>query len=217
MSTPKIIIPARAGSKGWPGKNIALFEHTAEIIPQSYKKFVTVTTDSETISDMAKSAGFKKYSRSSENASDNADIKAALQEVITPEFCEPKDVIIVLYLTYPGRTWDEISKMYNKFVSLQAKSMLCRQPVKSHPCLVMLDNKDGTGTQVIKHKHYQRQQYPECFEISHYISMFRASTLTKLNKNLYNKDTIYHNIERVVDVDSEIDYKLYMNNTNLTK
>ena len=213
MST-KIIIPARAGSKGFPGKNVRLFDHTASIIPTSYKKQVTVSTDDDTVAAMAKSYNYSIHNRSEQSASDTADVKSVVQEIVTPEFCEPRDVIIMLYLTYPERTWKQVESMYTEFVSKQAKSMLCRQPVKTHPCLVMLETPGGTGKQVYPHRHYQRQQYPPCFEISHYICMFRAGEVTKLGKNMYNKNTLYHSIDRVVDVDSELDYKQYIEPLN---
>ena len=210
--TPTIVIPARSGSKGWPRKNVSLFDHTASIIPSEYRSKVTVTTDDDSIAGLAEQYRFKVIDRPPELARDESDIKSTLRHIVTPDLCEPRETIIMLYLTYPNRTWDEVKTMYNMFVSKSCKSMLCRQPVKTHPCLTMLDNKDGTGTQVFKHNYYQRQQYPECFEISHYICMFRAGELSKLNRNMYNINTQYYNIERVIDVDHESDYKQFLKN-----
>lgn len=211
MSIPRIIIPARAGSKGWPRKNVTLFDHTARIIPKEYREYVTVTTDDESISGLAEEYNFKVHTRPESLAQDSTDIKNTIIETMTANPHKSTELVIMLYLTYPSRTWDDVTEMYNMFVSNGARSMLCRQPVKTHPCLVMYDNKDGTGKQVIPHRHYQRQQYPECFEISHYMCMFRARELPRLNKNMYNSRTIYYNIDRVVDVDSETDYKQYIN------
>jgi CMP-N-acetylneuraminic acid synthetase len=70
--------------------------------------------------------------------------------------------------------------------------------------------KDGIGgKQVIKHNLYRRQDYPECFEISHYISIFNKNIIHNLNNNLYNKDTVYFSIDETIDVDTEKDLKNY--------
>lgn len=210
MSRPTIVIPARAGSKGFPRKNLKLFDHTARIIPDEHRKSVIVTTDDPGVAGMAETYGFKVHERDPVLAQDDTDIKTTLKDVLKQDTIEPADTVIMLYLTYPSRTWDDVSSMYNSFVSAKAKSMLCAQPVKTHPCLVMFAEKDMTGSQVIKHNFYQRQQYPECFEISHYMCMFRAKELNKLNKNMYNEETKYYSIPRVVDVDSEQDYNQYI-------
>ena len=59
----RIIIPARAGSKGLPFKNRKLFKHTANIIPDIMKHKTYVVTDDEEIKLMAIEAGFKALHR----------------------------------------------------------------------------------------------------------------------------------------------------------
>jgi len=82
--------------------------------------------------------------------------------------------------------------------------------VLTHPCLTMIiDDETGSPRPVLDHKYYQRQQYPECFEISHYICMFRYGVLKDLNRNMYNEDTQYFSIDRTIDVDSEKDYEKF--------
>lgn len=211
MGSPTIVIPARSGSKGWPRKNVSLFDHTASIIPKKYGDNVIVTTDDETVTGLAESYNFKTLQRPERFSKDSADIKGVVKHVMQSTGYKPTDTVIMLYLTYPERTWNQVETMYNEFVSTNSRSMLCRQPVKTHPCLTMFDNGSGKGTPVIDHQLYQRQQYPECFEISHYICMFRAGELNKLNKNMYNENTTFHSINRVVDVDHEKDYKVYLN------
>lgn len=209
MSIKKIIIPARAGSKGWPRKNVSLFDYTAGIVPQQYKKLVTVTTDDPQICGLSETYKFKIHQRSHELAEDHTDTKSTLVDALKNNSLKKDDIIIMLYLTYPGRQWGDVESMYNTFVSNQYKSMLCKQPVKTHPYLVMYEKPDMCGELVVDHKMYQRQQYPECFEISHYICMFRYGELKKLNKNMYNTDTRFYNIDRCIDVDSETDFNLF--------
>ena len=210
MSFSNIIIPARAGSKGWPGKNVRLFDHTASIIPVEYRKSVIVTTDDPTIAGLAIDYNFKVHDRDEPLSNDKADTKSVMRDVVKHHKIRPSSSVIMLYLTYPGRTWDDVSGMYNTFISSSAESMLCSQPVKTHPCLMMFPGPNSTGTQVIEHDMYQRQQYPECFEISHYICMFKPRELSKLNKNMYNSNTKFYSVPRVIDVDCEADYNSYV-------
>lgn len=61
------------------------------------------------------------------------------------------------------------------------------------------------GSQVISHDLYRRQDYPTCFEISHYIAIFIASSIYNLNNNLYTDSTIFWPISNVIDVDLKKD------------
>ena len=54
----KIIIPARSGSKGLPGKNRKLFDFTASIIPEDFIADTFVLTDDPEIYDYGSGAGF---------------------------------------------------------------------------------------------------------------------------------------------------------------
>ena len=55
----KFIIPARKDSKGLPGKNRILLQHTIEQIPKELEGDVIVTTDDEHIIDELKNTNFK--------------------------------------------------------------------------------------------------------------------------------------------------------------
>lgn len=211
MSLKNIIIPARAGSKGWVRKNLKLFQHTAEIIPQQYRRSVVVTTDDIQIAALAEEYTFRVHHRDSDISKDDTDTLTTIKDVVYGLDPSPNDLFVMLYLTYPGRTWDDVQNMYNDFASSGCKSMLCSQPVKTHPYMVMYPGDKNTGRQVVRHSKYQRQQYPDCFEISHYICMFRASELCRLGRNMYNKKTRYHPIDNVIDVDSETDYEQFIN------
>lgn len=210
MSFKNIIIPARAGSKGWPGKNVMLFDCTASKIPGEFRNKVIVSTDDIQITALSKKYGYRLHERSMETAADTADIKSAVKEIVSSGDFKNTDVLVMLYLTYPDRDWHHVTQMYNMFISNQCRSMLCAQPVKTHPYLVMYDGPGNTGKQVIRHSCYQRQQYPECFELSHYICMFRVGEISRLNRNMYNTNTQFYNIPRTIDVDSEEDYRQYI-------
>ncbi len=73
---------------------------------------------------------------------------------------------------------------------------------------------DDKGRQIIQHDFYRRQDYPECFEISHFMFGCKTSEVKSLNNNLYNTDTLFYSIEDCVDVDLLEDLKKYENKNN---
>ena len=205
------IIPAREGSKGIPYKNRKLFKYTADTIPEPWCKDTIVTTDDPVIIKQSQKYNFKPHVRSKQLAGDDADPRAVLQDIVSTMNLELTDEIIMLYLTYPTRTFDDIGWVYQFYKDNNADSLLCCEDVKTHPSLAMYDNGNNRGEQIISHDLYQRQQYPKCFEISHFIAIMSVEALmTKVNKNLYYTDTIYYPMDRVLDIDYPEDLEKFL-------
>lgn len=198
------VIPARRGSKGCPGKNRKLFPFTYEQIPAAFREKTIVTTDDEDVLRQAKEMNCLARSRAL--SGDSVSIKPVMEDVVTKFSIAPDDTIVMLYLTFPTRTWREIQGALMFFRRVGASSMLCRKPVKTHPYLCILP--DGIrGRQLIEHDYYRRQDYPEVMEICHFVAIFQAAELQRLNRNLYNDDTVYYTIRDCVDVDTEADLR----------
>ena len=208
----KIIIPARKGSKGLPGKNAILINQTLSTIPNYVKDSVIITTNDGKVIDQ--SAGYQILLRNNELSGDDVSTKDVLSNVLQQYNIPDEEIIMMLYLTYPERTWTDIETALNFFIDNKAKSLLCRVEPKSHPYLCMFSEDGNKGKQIVEHNLYRRQDYPECFELSHFICIFRANELEKLNKNLYNKDTIFYKIKRPVDVDTKEDLQRYYDKNN---
>ena len=202
----KILIPARRNSKGIPFKNRKLFKYTANIIPPEYRESVYVFTDDEVIKEKGRQYGFTNVDRNPSSASDEATTKYMMED-----FCSglwgpsENDPIVMLYLTYPHRRWDDVERAIDLFTSYKLDSLLCRKGVKQTPYLMMFDVGNGTGEQVIKHNFSRRQDYRKCFEISHYISIILPSELDALNNDLYNEHTYFMEINETLDVDTQKD------------
>lgn len=203
----KIIIPARKGSKGFPFKNRKLFEYTADTIPISLYDSVYVLTDDLEISKISDSYDFNVMSRPRRVSNDSASTKSLIEYALENIKLDNKDeTIVMLYLTYPGRTWSEVEDAVAEFARSGSDSLLCRKEIKTSPFLVLKEEKNGKASQLFYHDLYRRQDYPKCFEISHYISIFRASKISDLNNNMYNSDTFFLKIEKeIIDVDSKKD------------
>jgi CMP-N-acetylneuraminic acid synthetase len=206
------IIPARKDSRGFPCKNRKLCSYAFDQIPWYFAKRVIVTSDDDFILNEAHMRKMNILQRSGELSQDETSMKDVVQDVIKQKNIDKNDIVVVLYMTYPERTYDNITHIYSLFVNSSAKSLLCRKKTKTHPYMTLYKEKGGKARQVVEHELYRRQEYPECFELSHFICIFKTSEVKKLNNQLYNKDTIFHPIDDIIDVDTENDFERFLKN-----
>ena len=197
------VIPARKNSKGFRYKNRFLFEK----LPIDLKnKNVIITSDDEVIEQMNKeSYGFEFIKRPDNLAEDTTSIKPVLSHVVSEYNLKPEDTLVVLYLTYPERTYDDIKKIISFYKDHKGKSLLCKEPLDQHPYLCFYD--DGLrGNRIIDHNMYRRQDYPKCFFGSHFVSIVNVGFLSEVDLNLHNKETIFYDLgEHKIDVDNKTD------------
>lgn len=119
-NNPLIIIPARGGSKGIPGKNIkllggrALIAYTIdtalEIAPQER---ILLSTDSEEIARKARSCGLAvEYMRPPELATDTASSRSVMLDAMehADSIGLGYDSVVLLQPTSPFRTADDVRK-----------------------------------------------------------------------------------------------------------
>lgn len=214
----KIIIPARRNSKGFPFKNRYLFDNTIELLSEYNKKNIYVTTDDEIIKERAENLNINVISRPKKLSTDNVSMKDTIKHAIRKAKIRAKDNIMILYLTYPERKIKDINEAILNFKINKVKSLLCLEPVKTHPYMC-LKNNNGKYEQLIKHDFYRRQDYPEIMEMSHYIIIIKANEIQKLNNQLFNDNTYWNKLgRRVNDVDYLEDFKKDVDfNTEMVK
>jgi CMP-N-acetylneuraminic acid synthetase len=211
----KIIIPARRNSKGLPFKNRKLFNTTIEMIPEELRGLVIVSTDDEWIIDECRTLKLKFDKRSPELAEDNTSTLVVMMDLYKRRVIVDDDVIVMLYLTYPERTWLNVSGCLAMFKHKNLRSVLGKKKIKgTHPYLYMFDIGNNQGKQLVQHDLYRRQDYPEVFEISHFLCIFNGYEVNNicptLNNNLYGKHTVFYDIDDVVDVDTQDDLNQYL-------
>ena len=202
MST-YFIIPARKNSKGFKFKNRFLFEK----LPQELKnESVIVTSDDEVIREINnQSYQFDFIKRPDHLSLDTTSIKPVLEHVVDEKKLSEEDTLVVLYLTYPERTFLDIKEILKFYHTHNAKSLLCREPLKQHPYLCFFEE-GVNGRRIVDHNLYRRQDYPKCFYGSHFVAIVKVGFLPSVDLNLHSKETIFYDLgERKIDVDNKED------------
>lgn len=137
------VIPARAGSKGIPGKNIKplagkpLLAHTIEQAAQAQSVTrIVVSTDGEQIAGVARQYGAEVIARPGAISGDEATSESALVHALDTLEAEEgykPDLVVFLQCTAPIRQPDDIDRAVDALIEQNADSLL--SVVRSHSFL----------------------------------------------------------------------------------
>ena len=215
------IIPARAGSKGIPKKNITLLEELPLIaysifvaISSKRIKNVYVSTDSEEIAEIANLYGAKtpflrpKY-LASDKASDKQVFLHFFQEAYKLDIPITED-IVHLRPTTPGRNVEIIDKAISEFISSnKCSSMRSAHKSDFHPHK-WFNLKDDYFNPLIKNisnievTNMPRQSFPDVYIPNGYIDVVKYSTF-KYSGVFHGTKIKSFLTEKVIDIDKHTD------------
>ncbi|PWH86670.1 acylneuraminate cytidylyltransferase family protein [Brumimicrobium oceani] len=215
---PLVVIPARGGSKGVPGKNIKelggkpLIQHTIDAAKVVFSESqIIVSTDSEEIRNKVIENGLQvPFLRPAELATDSAGTYEVLLHAIN--FMESKgiecDTLILLQPTSPFRTSEHIKEALSLYhndldmvVSVKETSSNPYFVLKEENQLGFLENsKEGNFT--------RRQDCPKVYELNGAIYIINIESLKKMKINEFTKvkkfvmdDISSHDIDTMLDWD----------------
>ena len=209
------IIHARRDSKGLPFKNRKLLDYTINNIPIELHEKTIVTTNDEKIIEKLSATNINVLRRDEQLCLDDISIKDVMIDVVKKFQMKSNDTIVMLYLTSPDRKFSDIEKILGYYYERKIKTLTCCVEPKTHPYLVLFKKENQKGEQVVKHDLYRRQDYPECFEIRHFVCIFQVDEIQKLNSNMYNESTIFYKIDSDIDVDHENDLKEFLKSNTI--
>ena len=144
------IIPARAGSKGLPGKNTALIAgkslvqlaiETALSIPEITR--VIVTSDDVSVQKIASDLGAEVVVRPADLAQDNSPIELAILHAITELHLDPTstDVLTVIQPTSPLRDTQLLATSISSFIKNGSQgSLFGVVEAEHHPAKMLVVN-----------------------------------------------------------------------------
>jgi len=218
-----VIIPARGGSIGFPGKNRLLYGQTSDFIKSSgIFDLVIVTSNDSDITRKAEKDNFEIIKRTDELSANDISINDVLSDVITKKKLDKNCIIWLLYLTIPYKHIDDFIKVKELFDNGKCNSICAFLDVKTHPYDTWYINDDDTLTKYIDNDVFRRQDKPNAYEHHHYICAFRADIVKQLNSELiYNKTAPFFidtkKAKFMIEIDTKKDYEDWKNVKKLIK
>jgi len=212
------IIPARAGSKGLPDKNIKMFcgkpllawTIEAALNSQQFDE-VMVSTDSVKYAEVAKRYGAQvPFLRSEEMSSDTAGTWDTVREVIEnyKELGKEFETFCLLQPTSPLRQSEDIVSGMKLFRDKEADSVVsvCKLEHSINTCNV-LGHDLSMNDFFDSNKSGRRQDAKDYYRINGAIYIQKVDGLLE-HKNLYGPKSYAYVMDKVssVDIDDEVDF-----------
>ena len=214
------IIPARAGSKRLPGKNIKLLAGKPLIvwtieaaITSNLFDVILVTTDSEEIANIARAAGASvPFLRPSELSTDTSSTNEVISHAV--DWIEQNvgtvSCVTLLQPTSPLRTADDIAQAMNMYDTKQASAIVsvCQTEHPIQFCNTLPIDLSMAG--FIKTQDNKRSQELEpSWRLNGAIYIFDRKYVSNPT-NLYEQNTFAYIMKREnsIDIDQELDFIL---------
>lgn len=210
------LIPARAGSKGIPGKNRYLFCLTAEFIHRSgLFDHVVVASDDEVLLQLGAAEGFEVRRRPAGLAGDDTSLKLVFEDVVANTNIGSGDYVWSLLIPLVYKSVDDFA-WAKAIVDEKRPSSLCSfVRAQSHPYYCWrFDEEAGRIERFIEHDVHRRQDLPEAWLEYQYLCCLRADSVAGCNSNLIRNDTYPVKLSadqfgRLVDVDTPEDFAVW--------
>lgn len=216
---PLIVIPARKGSKGVPGKNIKklggkpLILHTVDAARHVFDDdLIIVSTDSEEIKQCVETAGLSvPFLRPEVLASDEAGTYEVLLHAL--DFVEGQeyfpDTLILLQPTSPFRTSKHIKEALELYDG-RIEMVVSVKETRSNPYYVLFEeDDDGFLRNSKKGTFTTRQSCPKVWEYNGAIYIINVAALKSKRLNEFTKIKKYVMEELPShDIDTPMDWKI---------
>jgi len=212
------IIPARGGSKGLPGKNIANFcgmplvsWSIKQAKGSAYIDEVYVTSDSDKILKIARKNGARVIKRPKALAHDTSPVEAALLHAL--EFIQNSDqkkieMIIFLQPTSPVRTCQDINKAIEFFRSSKADTLFSGSKLVDF-CAWKFDRGKLISTSYDYRNRGRRQDRKPYFLENGSIYIFRPDIFKKYKNRLAEKIVFYEMpLWKSFEIDTSDDFEI---------
>lgn len=214
---PLVLIPARGGSKGIPGKNIKLLggkpliQYTIEAAREVFDDdVICVSTDDLAIKKVAEDLGLKvPFVRPSHLATDDAGTHEVILHAIEyyNNIGYNPDVLILLQPTSPFRTGKHIKEALG-LLTEDVDMVVSVKETKANPYFVLMEeNNEGWLVKSKEGNFTRRQDCPKVYELNGAIYIVKIKTIIEQKlSELRKKKKYIMDEEFSIDLDSTLDW-----------
>ena len=217
---PLVVIPARGGSKGVPGKNIKLLNqkplihYTIEAARKVFEdQYIYVSTDSTDIKSISEQTGLQiPFLRPEFLATDEAKTEDVLIHSINYFFDKNDyypDYIVLLQPTSPFRNGTHIREAISLF-DKNCDMIVSVKETKSNPYYMLFEEEEDGFIKKSKNGTFtRRQDCPKVWELNGAIYVINCESLISKGMKNFNKILKYE-MEEVfsLDIDTNMDWKI---------
>ena len=218
----KVIIPARSGSKGIPGKNLKLLcgkpliDYSIETALKIVKKeSILISSDSTNILKRASFYGVKQILRPKRLATDTSAVIDTILHSITycKEFFDKNiDSILLLQPTFPLRSINDLKKAFDIFTKENLSSLVSITKMREHPSeCIKIDEKDLNNWQFLVNPQNctNRQSYEDGYYFINGNFYFSKITTLAKQKSFFGMGTRFFLCDDsyAVDIDNMQDFE----------
>ena len=214
------LIPARAGSKGLPGKNIKilgdkpLIVHTIDFALKNIKEEdeLCISSNDAEVLDIAKSLGVDvPFVRPEELASDTANSYDVIMHAIKHYEDNNKcfDLVLLLQPTSPFRSQDDFDTLIQSYDD-EVEMVVSVKKAKENPYFTLFEeNESGFLDKSKKGDFQRRQDCPDIFAFNGSMYLLKVSALKNRSISEFKKTKkIVMPEERSIDIDTMADWIL---------
>ena len=215
-----VVIPARGGSKGLPGKNIKLLnnmpliQYTIEAAREVFDdSSIYISTDSQEIKKIVENIGLDvPFIRPPDLSTDSANSQDVLihamkyyQEINN----EKPEIVVLLQPTSPMRKAFHIEEALRLYSS-DLDMIVSVKETESNPYYVLFEENSKGFLKKSKDSHFtRRQDCPKVWEYNGAIYIINPNSLIKKKIGEFDKILKYEmDRESSIDIDNKIDFKL---------
>ena len=214
------LIPARAGSKGLPGKNVKilgdkpLIAHTIDFALKNIKEEdeLCISSNDAEVLDIAKSLRIDvPFVRPEELASDTANSYDVIMHAIKYYEDNNKcfDLVLLLQPTSPFRSQDDFDTLIQSYDD-EVEMVVSVKKAKENPYFTLFEeNESGFLDKSKKGDFQRRQDCPDVFAFNGSMYLLKVSALKNRSINEFKKiKKIVMPEERSIDIDTMADWIL---------
>ena len=185
------VIPARAGSVGFPKKNQIFFDNTADFLEDLlWLDEVIVTSNDKVVLDKARKKNFKVHERSEVLSDSDVSIKSVFKDLINSLKIQDDVILWLFYLPVLYKNFSDFEKAKTIIEEPNINSLCTFVAAKTHPLNTWQYNqKNKKISQYIENDIYRRQDLSPAWMHYHYVCCFKAKELKNLNSELLNSET----------------------------